>query len=78
MGVRFYVRRGQRRVQRWTFGETYHPLVEKRSEISPDARARAAAGLRTSTAHARREEIGLGDVAPVIDLTKEMIEAPLA
>lgn len=30
-------------------------------------RARAAAGLRTSAAHARWEEIGLGDVAPVIE-----------
>jgi hypothetical protein len=33
-------------------------------------RARAAAGLRTSAAHARWEEIDLGDVAPVIELTK--------
>ena len=36
-------------------------------------RARAAAGLRTSAAHARWEEVGLGDVAPVIELTKELI-----
>jgi hypothetical protein len=41
-------------------------------------RARAAAGLRTSAAHARWEEIELGDVAPVIELTKELIEAHLA
>jgi hypothetical protein len=40
-------------------------------------RARAAAGLRTSAAHARWEEIDLGDVAPVIELTKELIEAHL-
>jgi hypothetical protein len=35
-------------------------------------RARAAAGLRTSAAHARWTEIGLGDVAPVIELMKEL------
>jgi hypothetical protein len=40
-------------------------------------RARAAAGLRTSAAHARWEEIDLGDVAPVIELTKELIGAHL-
>ena len=41
-------------------------------------RARAASGLRTSAAHARWEEIGLGDVAPVIELTKELTGAHLA
>jgi hypothetical protein len=35
-------------------------------------RAHAAAGLRTSAAHAWWEEIGLGDVAPVIELMKEL------
>jgi hypothetical protein len=40
-------------------------------------RARAAAGLRTSAAHARWEEIDLGDVAPVIELTRELIAAHL-
>jgi hypothetical protein len=40
-------------------------------------RARAAAGLRTSAAHARWEEFAIGDVAPVIELTKELIEAHL-
>ena len=40
-------------------------------------RARAAAGLRTSAAHARWEEIDLSDVAPVIELTKELIGARL-
>ena len=40
-------------------------------------RARAAAGLRTSAAHARWEEIELGDVGPVIDLAKELIGAHL-
>jgi len=35
-------------------------------------------GLRTSAAHARWEEIDLGDVAPVIELTKELIGAHLA
>jgi hypothetical protein len=40
-------------------------------------RARAAAGLRTSAAHARWDEIDLSDVAPVIELTKELIEAHL-
>jgi hypothetical protein len=40
-------------------------------------RARAAAGLRTSAAHARWEQIDLGDVAPVIELTKELIGAHL-
>jgi hypothetical protein len=33
--------------------------------------------LRTSAAHARWDEIDLGDVAPVIELTKELIEAHL-
>jgi len=41
-------------------------------------RARAAAGLRTSAAHARSEEIGLGRRGPVIELTKELIEAHVA
>ena len=41
-------------------------------------RARAAAGVRTSAAHARWEEIDLGDVRPVIELTKELIETNLA
>jgi hypothetical protein len=41
-------------------------------------RARAAAGLRTSAAHARWQEIERGDVAPVIELTKELIGAHLA
>ena len=41
-------------------------------------RARAAAGLRTSAAHARWEEIDLRDVGPVIELTKELIGAHLA
>jgi hypothetical protein len=40
-------------------------------------RARAAAGLRTSAAHARWEEIDLSDVAPVIELTRELISARL-
>jgi hypothetical protein len=40
-------------------------------------RARAAAGLRTSAAHAQWDEIDLGDVAPVIELTKELIGAHL-
>jgi hypothetical protein len=40
-------------------------------------RARAAAGLRTSAAHARWEEIELGDVGPVIELTRELIAANL-
>jgi hypothetical protein len=40
-------------------------------------RARAAAGLRTSAAHARWEEIDLGDVSPVIELTRELIAAHL-
>ena len=41
------------------------------------ADACAAAGLRTSAAHARWEEIDLGDVTPVIELTKELIGAHL-
>jgi hypothetical protein len=40
-------------------------------------RARAAAGLRTSAAHARIEEIEIGDVNPVIELTRELIAAYL-
>jgi hypothetical protein len=41
-------------------------------------RARAAAGLRTSAAHARWEEFELNDVKPVIELTRELVEAHLA
>ena len=40
--------------------------------------AGATTGLRASAARARWEEIDLGDVAPVIDLTKELIGAYLA
>ena len=40
-------------------------------------RARAAAGLRTSAAHARWEEIQLGDVKPVIEFTRELMAAHL-
>jgi hypothetical protein len=40
-------------------------------------RARAAAGLRTSAAHARWEEIKLGDVDPVIQFTRELMSAHL-
>jgi hypothetical protein len=40
-------------------------------------RARAAAGLRTSAAHARWDEIDLGDVAPVIELSRELATAHL-
>ena|ERR1700730_12932454 len=41
-------------------------------------RARAAAGLRTSAAHARWEEIDRGGLAPVIELMKQLIGARLA
>ena len=40
-------------------------------------RARAAAGLRTSAAHARWEQIQLGDVYPVIEFTRELMAAHL-
>jgi len=40
-------------------------------------RARAAAGLRTSAAHARWEEIKIGDVDPVIQFTRELMSAHL-
>ena len=40
-------------------------------------RARAAAGLRTSAAHARWEEIQLTDVKPVIEFTRELMAAHL-
>jgi hypothetical protein len=40
-------------------------------------RARAAAGLRASAAHARWEEFEISDVSPVIELTRELIEAHL-
>jgi hypothetical protein len=36
-----------------------------------------SAGLWTSGAHARWDQIDLGDVAPVIELTKELIEGTL-
>jgi hypothetical protein len=40
-------------------------------------RARAASGLRTSAAHARWDEIQLGDVDPVIQFTRELMSAHL-
>jgi hypothetical protein len=40
-------------------------------------RARVAAGLRTSAAHARWDEIKLGDVDPVIQFTRELTSAHL-
>jgi hypothetical protein len=40
-------------------------------------RARAAAELRTSAAHARWEEIKIGDVDPVIQFTRELMSAHL-
>jgi hypothetical protein len=40
-------------------------------------RARAAAGLRTSAAHARWEEIQASDVNPVIEFTRELMAAHL-
>jgi hypothetical protein len=40
-------------------------------------RARAAAGLRTSAAHARWEEIQFSDVQPVIEFTRELMSAHL-
>jgi hypothetical protein len=40
-------------------------------------RARAAAGLRTSAAHARWEEIQLSDVQPVVEFTRELMAAHL-
>ena len=40
-------------------------------------RARAAAGLRTSAAHARWEQIQLSDVDPVIEFTRELMAAHL-
>jgi hypothetical protein len=40
-------------------------------------RARAAAGLRTSAAHARWEEIKLSDVNPVIEFTRELMATHL-
>lgn len=40
-------------------------------------RARAAAGLRTSAAHARWDEFEVGDVKPVIELTRELISSHL-
>jgi len=40
-------------------------------------RARAAAGLRTSAAHARWEEIQFSDVKPVIEFNRELMAAHL-
>jgi hypothetical protein len=40
-------------------------------------RARAAAGLRTSAAHARWEDFEPGDVNPVIEFTRELLSAHL-
>jgi hypothetical protein len=40
-------------------------------------RARAAAGLRTSAAHARWDEFEVGEVSPVIEFARELIAAHL-
>jgi hypothetical protein len=53
--------------------------LTKREVLTPlkAKRARAAAGLRTSAAHARWEEIQLGDVKPVIEFTRELMAVHL-
>ena len=40
-------------------------------------RARAAAGLRTSAAHAKWDDFDISDVKPVIDLTRELLDIHL-
>jgi len=54
--------------------------LQKRDALTPlkAKRARAAAGLRTSAAHARWEEFEVADVGPVIEFTRELLEAHLA
>jgi hypothetical protein len=53
--------------------------LTKRAVLAPpkSKRARAAAGLRTSAAHARWDEIELTDVKPVIEFTRELMAAHL-
>jgi hypothetical protein len=59
--------------------ETLITDLAKRDVVSAlkAKRARAAAGLHTSAAHARWEEFAIGDVSPVIEFTRELIEAHL-
>jgi hypothetical protein len=52
-----------------TKGDVLTPVKAKR--------ARAAAGLRTSAAHARWEQIERSDVKPVIEFTRELMAAHL-
>jgi len=75
-----------RRIWRvWEIPENNVPLDTLISELAKRnvvtalkaKRARAAAGLRTSAAHARWEEIQLGDVTPVIEFTRELMAARL-
>jgi len=68
-------RHGERR----RTGHADHGTSEPRRPDRPQSRARArgVARLRTCAAHARWEEIGLGDVASVIELTKELVAAHL-
>jgi hypothetical protein len=61
-------------------GVALDTLISKLAKRNPPVltalkakRARVAAGPRTSAAHARWEQIDLGNVAPVIELTRELI-----
>jgi hypothetical protein len=53
--------------------------LQKREVLTPlkAKRGRAAAGLRTSAAHARWDDIAPGDVAPVIEFTREVMASHL-
>jgi hypothetical protein len=59
-----------------------HPLIDKQANTMGERnlakRLRRSRTLLTSAAHARFEQIDLGDVAPVIESTKELIGAHLA
>src|SRR6516225_4474025 len=52
---------------------TAHNRLPRPRNTVVDFAPGAATGLRTSASHARSEQIALGDVAPVIELTKELI-----
>ena len=58
-------------------GVAAHPDPSSPCQPMEPIRARAAAGLRTSAAHARWEEIKRGNVEPVVQFTRELMSAHL-
>jgi NADPH:quinone reductase-like Zn-dependent oxidoreductase len=58
-------------------GANLDGMLAEYAVLSEEALVDVPSHLRASAAHARWDEFALGDVAPVIELTKELIGAPL-